>query len=192
MGSRVIPAHTWLKPPHPAPFLPPEGAQDASETVVVMGGTSIGNGNDGRQVKEWRATLVAGVTTVTPVGGGEEWVAATHGAETISLAFDNNMNPVLAYQVGSSSNLYYYSTLAQAYDTLVVPGTSSCRVCVDDAREIAQVISDVIFAYTTGSAMFWREQRDRYEVARKVGDTTGKIKRMGMNEERRMQIEVWS
>lgn len=157
-----------------------------------MGGTAIGNGADGRLIQEWEAVLSAGVVSVGVVGASAVWSTSAPGAEMISLAFDNNMNPVLAYQVGSTSKLHFYSTLAQGYDTMDVAGTTSCRVCVDDARKIAQVDSDVIFAYTTGTELIWREQRDRYEVPRVVGSTTGKIKRMGMSEVMRMQIEVWS
>lgn len=188
----MIPAHQFIDPPIVTAFQPPEDSQGNPLRHRVMGGVAIGNGNEGRRVREWEAVLDAGTTTVGAVGETATWSTPTPGAETIALAFDNNMNPVLAYQVGNTSRLYFYSTLAQAYDTLVVPGTTSCRVITDDGRVFAQVSSDVIFAYTTGTELHWREQRDRYEVAYKAGDTKGKIKRMGMNEGMRMQIEVWS
>lgn len=186
----MIPAQTFIVPPMPAPFQPPEPANGAPLVDRVWGGETLYDGAPGRHIKLWVAEWALDVVSIRPDGGTVEWTCPAPGATQISIAFDNNMNPVVAYQASGQSMLDYFSTLSSDRDTLIIPGTTSCMVRVDDDRRTFNSSSDVIFAYTTGSECFWRTQRDRYEVSRKVGDTTKRIIRMGMSETRRFQIEV--
>jgi hypothetical protein len=79
--------------------------------------------------------------------------------------------------------------LTSTYLTKDFEGTTSCRVAVDDARDFYNTNSDVIFAYTKNNTLYWRQQRDRYEIERVVGTTAKKLIRMGLAQTNRLQFE---
>lgn len=185
----MIPANAITTTPITGTFYPPEDGPYTPGQHTVLGGVAIGDSSKGRQVKYWRATLAAGSVSIHPVGEPVAYSLSVPGASTIALAFDNNMAVVLAWQTSTGSNLYYFDTLTGTYLTKEFNGTTSCRVCVDDARDFYNTNSDVIFAYTKNNTLYWRQQRDRYEIERVVGTTAKKLIRMGLAQTNRLQFE---
>jgi hypothetical protein len=157
---------------------------------VVLGGTAIGDGAAGRQVKNWTVDYTSGNILVGPEGGATALTLPAPGAISVSLAFDNNMGVVLAWMTTSGASLYYYNTITSAYTTRTFTGITSCRVCVDDARDFNSAGSDVIFGYTDGTHLRYRQQRDRYDVEYTVMATPKKLKRMAPSIANRLQFEL--
>jgi hypothetical protein len=157
----------------------------------VLGGTAIGNGSDGRMVKDWEISYAGGVITVNPVGGPAELTLAIAGVTSVSLGFDNNMAVAIAYMTAAGAHLYFYSTLTAGYDTYTVPGATSCRACVDDPRTFDEGASDVLFGYVLGDNLYYRQQRDRYAVPYLVGAAAGGIaSKMGATRGIRVKFEL--
>lgn len=189
----MIPGGTtnFTAAPVQATFLSPLDRPYQSLTYSCMGGPALNDGSQGRRVKEWIATYASGVISVKPIDGPIAYThAVAEAVKTICLAFDNNMNPNLCWQtVDGKSILYYYNTTTSSYSTLTVSGTTSCRVSVDDGRLTTVGNSDVIFAYTTGTQLKYRQQRDRYLTEYVVGNTTKRLIRLGMSSGNRLQFE---
>jgi hypothetical protein len=143
----------------------------------VWGGTAIGNGVAGRQVQYWEVSYETGSIRVRPEGGAEAFSLPVAGVTSCSLAFDQNMGVVLAWQTATGSFIYFYSSTG-AYTTLEVTGTTSCRIVVDDLRIESTASSDVIFAYTLDNTLYWRQQRENYTIQRTVGATTGVLQKL--------------
>lgn len=185
----MIPANAITISPISGEFRPPESMPHNPSQHTTLGGFAIGDPSKGRQFQNWTAILAAGNVTVQPSNAGVAFSMPAPGAQSVALAFDNNMGIVLAWQTASGSNLYYFDTTTAAYTTRTFPGTTSCRVCVDDAREFYAPSSDVIFAYTKNNVLYWRQQRDRYDIERVVGSTTKRLIRMGLSQTNRLQFE---
>lgn len=175
-----------------APFLEP--LQSWPYTPLeekVLGGTAIGNGQAGRMVQNWFITYASGVINVFPEAGMPQFSMAVAGVQTVSLAFDPNMNVAIAYQTSVGANLYYYNTLIAGYSTMIISGATSCRACVDDPRLFDTGGSDVIFSYVLTSSLYYRVQRERYLVEHGVGPAVKSVlTKTGFTTAQRMQFEL--
>lgn len=186
----MIPGNAITPTPIQGLFKPPENGTHSFTTHTVFGGIALNDPSKGRQYRQWSVTLLAGVIEVRPVGASVVFTRAAPSAISVSLAFDSNMGLVVAWQNSTgTSELYYFDTLLTQYTTRSFSGTTSCKVCVDDARPAAEAASDVIFAYTRNNNLYWRQQRDRYDVERLVGATNKKLIRLGLSETNRLQFE---
>ena len=132
-----------------------------------------------------------GLIKVNPVTNSVVFTLAATGVTSVSLAFDNNMGLVIAWTTSTGANLYYYDTPTSSYVTRNFPGITSCRVCVDDPREFYTSNSDVIFGYTIGGNLCYRQQRDRYNVEYIIQPTTRPLIKMGPSSENRLQFDMY-
>lgn len=177
----------------PAAFREPENLTVNSLSDKAQGGIALNDPSKGRTYQLWVAEYESGEIRIKPENAGSYvFSLPAPGAITISLAFDNNMGVVLAWQTANSSHLYHYQTLTSSYGTKVVTGTTSCKVAIDEPANFYLPKSDVIFAYTKNDSLFFTVQRERYENEHLAGVTLGKIIRMGMNEHNRFQFECGS
>ncbi len=186
----MIPANAFTPTPNSSAFISPYNLAYTPLSQTVLGGTAIGDGAAGRQVKNWTATFTGSAIEVAAVGDAPSFTLAVTDVQSVSLAFDNNMGVVLAWMTTGGANLYYFNTVTSSYTTEFFSGVTSCRVVVDDAREFNTANSDVIFGYTKAGSLYWRQQRDRYQIERLIGTTTKKLKRMGPNTLNRLQFEL--
>jgi hypothetical protein len=187
----MIPANAFTPTPIISNFQPPYDQPYQPLLQNVLGGVAIGNASLGRQVKIWTVAYNGVSITVKPIDGPIAFTLVAANVQTVSLAFDNNMGLVIAWQViGGGSNLYYFDTLTSQYITRLFAGTTSCRVCVDDARDFYTSQSDVIFSYTLGTNLYWRQQRDRYDNQYLIGPTTKLLRKAAPNTGNRLQFQL--
>ena len=156
----------------------------------VWGGVALGDASQGRLVKLWEVRAVNGELRVAPVGQAVLLSVPAPGALSAGLAFDTAMRAVLTWTTAEGAYLYYYDTLTLGYVSRFFAGVSSARVAVDDPRTFYTASSDVIFAYTLGGTLYWRQQRDRYDEARVIGPTPGALIKIGMSTVNRLQFEI--
>jgi hypothetical protein len=186
----MIPANTFTTVPEVSQFITPYNDQYFPLSQNVLGGVAVGDPSLGRQVKVWNVSYNGTFINVKPNDGPVAFSLAATDVKTVSLAFDNNMGLVITWTTTGGANLYYYDTLTSAYITRNFPGIASCRVCVDDARDFYLASSDVIFSYTLGGSLYWRQQRDRYDVQYLIGVTTKTLIRAAPNVGNRLQFEL--
>lgn len=187
----MIPENSFTPTPIVSSFQAPYNLPYTPLTQTVLGGVALNNPSEGRQYQIWNITYTGTDIEVSTASGPVVFSITESDVMTVSLAFDNNMALVIAWQTsGFESKLYYFDTLTSRYTTRTFAGTTSCRVCVDDAREFYTTSSDVIFSYTTGTNLYYRQQRDRYDVAYLIGATTGRLRKMAPNTGNRLQFEL--
>lgn len=184
----MIPGNLFTPEPDVSGFEPPLDLPYRPLTQVVQGGIALNNPSQGRQFQQWQVSYANDTISVQPVAQPVVFTLPVTGALAVSLAFDNNMGVVLNWQTINSSVIYYYDTLTAAYNTLTVPGTTSSRICVDDARTFYTAQSDVMFAYTRAGNLCYRQQRDRYQVEYVIGPTTKKLFKVGQSLINRLQF----
>lgn len=114
----------------------------------------------------------------------------------LSLAFDQNGNPFIAYVEDGDAKFWWYDT--DINDTVVtaLPADSlTPRCCIDDKRELRSGTSDIILCYVNGGALKKRMERDRYTIEyivdnpflHPVFELPAVLKRVGMNKKNRLQ-----
>lgn len=190
----MIPANAFTAHPIVSDFVTPLNEPYTPLTQKVYGGIALNDPAKGRLYQYWIASCSNGVISVAPENNAVVFSLDTNSLSgapfAISLAFDNNMSVVLAWSTVMGSYLYYFDTLTSGYITREFLGHNSCRVCVDDANDYYSQLSDVIFAYTQNGNLYWRQQRDRYDVERLIGPATGRLIKVGKNRGNRLQFEL--
>lgn len=172
----MMPDNTPAATPHVTGFLyPVKGPGDAAQDWE-MGGKWLNDPSEGLQVKLWHVAAIYnnGTDTIDVVldapGGvavGEPKRVLFSGADIteVSLAFDQNMNPCIAYMQGSAAKLLWYDpTIPGMTHTTLPAGTYDVRVTLDDKRPFATGDSDIVLAYLRGGTLYIRYQRDRFNV----------------------------
>lgn len=186
----MIPGNNFTPTPIISTFQPPYDEPYTALSQNVLGGIALNNSSQGRQYRTWNVTYTGGNIEVRPVGNSIAFTLPAVDVQTVSLAFDNNMGVVIAWKTTGGANLYYYDTLTSQYITRFFSGVLSCRVCVDDARDFYTANSDVIFGYTLGADLYYRQQRDRYDTQYNIGPSVKRLIRMAPNVGNRLQFEL--
>lgn len=157
---------------------------------TVMGGISLNDPSKGRLYQPWTVKYSGGNILVNPGAEATVFTLPVSGVTSVSLAFDNNMSPVIAWTSVNGANLYYYNTLGLTYTTRYFEGINSCRVCVDNPEDYYDGASDVIFGYTLNNNLCYRQQRDRYDIEYIISESSRILSRMGPTTANRLQFEL--
>lgn len=174
-----------------AEFLEPDDIETPSSLVdYELGGVGLNDSSQGLKVRTWRLRLVGNDVRINADGVPETTLFTRSGITELSLAFDQNMRPYVAFVQNGQSVLRWYDTLAQQQVFLdLAAGTVTPRVCLDDKRPLQVGASDVILAYVLNGNLYFRAQRDRFEVEYLLQeDVGGRLIRVGMNRKYRLQF----
>lgn len=163
----MLPGNVLSTTPVPARF---SGARSLPITKTVDyedGGIAFNDPSQGLLYQRWRARIVGDdvvfdAPTVAPVV-----VFTQPGITEISISFDQNMRPVIAFVSGGRGYLRWYDTAVG--DQVVTPLAEDVitpRVTLDDKRAMQSGISDIILGYKRGNMLYYRQQRDRFLIER--------------------------
>lgn len=168
------------------PLPHPDNLKTIGLTDKELGGVAINNGSQG--LSNWVWTV-----NVEPDGAVKLWregeAATTVLVQTdiadIALAFDQNMQPVLAWESTTGELfLYWFNPVIQSFVTDSFGLGRNPRLAMDDKRIRSLGTSDVIFAYISEGKLCYRMQRDRfvteYIVATDITDSRLKLQRIGL------------
>lgn len=167
-----------------------------------LGGVALNDPSQGLRVKLWEGTLV--IDRDTGVGGvyveapGVARTLLFSGADIteIDIAFDQNMNPFVAYQQGSAAKIYWYDpTIPGMTHTTLPAGSHSLRCTLDDKRQFNVGDSDIVLGYVRAGNLCVRYQRDRYSVETVLRSGIGgnaRLVSMAMNTGSRLQFRLRS
>lgn len=175
----------------PAEFLAPDDIEASSSLVdYELGGVGLNDASQGLKVRTWRLRAVANDIRISAESVPEVTLFTRSGITELSLAFDQNMRPYVAFVENGQSVLRWYDTLAEQQVFLdLAEGTVTPRVCLDDKRPLQVGASDVILAYVLNNNLYFRAQRDRFEIEYLLkADVGGRIIRVGMNRNYRLQF----
>lgn len=186
----MFPLNELATPSHIAGFAYPvkSTAPEDDKQDWEMGGTALNNPSDGLLVQLWKFTLVVDEeTTIGSVYVEAPSVAATllfadEDIAEIAGAFDQNMNPVVAYMQSGNPMLWWWDPTAGAMVHTALPGGCfDLRVALDDKRAFNVSDSDVILSYVRGGSLYYRYERERYATEHLLkADVSGLIS-IGMN-----------
>lgn len=184
--------------PIPAPWVERVNAHNAPLIDYETGGAELGVGSDS-VAYEWKVESDGSSVWVSREGVAPVVVLTDTDITEVSLAFDQTMNPHIAYVAGGVAKFYWWDTLANAYATMALASVRSPRCCSDEKSPLLPGDRDLLLAYMRGSTLYVRAQRDRFGTeytmtpdavsAAKITATT-RLVSVGMNTGRRLQFRL--
>ena len=189
----MLPHNAISTQPTYAAYQSPDDIDNQSAQSFEYGGIAINDASKGRLYQVWRAYFDAAGAYVAPSVAGTPvtTLVVGTGITYVSVGFDSNMAPALAYVQNGVFYFRWYNTSISSFQTDTHADWTSAKVSTDDKRKGEEGISDVIVAYTRAGTLYWRQERDRYTVEYTVGVSgTRTLTRLGMNVQERMQFEL--
>lgn len=182
--------------PVPADFYSPDDIERPNPLEdYEMGGIALSDPSGGLQDRIWTCTVDSnGRFFLSAPGVAEVHVFTAAGTTDVNFTFDQNMRPFFAYTQNRRAKIRWYDTVAGGnVITELSDGDTYLRCCLDDKRQNAtsQGNNDIILAYVRAGKLYYRQQRDRFEVEYLLAETIpGKIlTRIGMAKNYRLQFE---
>lgn len=155
-----------------------------------LGGIALNDPSAGLTVQVWKFTLEVDKDT----GDSFVYVEAPSVAKTllftgsymteIAGAFDQNMNPMVAYIESGIPKFWWWDSTANAMVHTTLPtGSFDLRCSLDDKRRFNVSESDVILSYIRGGSLYYRIQRERYMTEHLLQDNVSRLVCSAMNVE---------
>ena len=185
-SSQVVGEFLWPK------NLPIDGIE-----AYELGGIALYDTSAGLMYQGWRVYAdELGDVYIGPIGGPYSWFISLPGITEISLAFDYNMNPTLAFTQNGVAKFRWFNTVTAEFEITELPGARNPRMSLDDKRPFAGDWNDIVLTYIQDDNLLCRYQRDRYEVAyllmADLSHTivSPELHKTGMNVHNRFQFEL--
>lgn len=175
-----------------APFI---GARRITPSAWVSyddGPIALQNPHSGLLYQVWRARYIGDTVYLAAPNYLESPFLKVRCLESLSLSFDQNGRPLLAYVLNGTLYLYWHHTLTQRYEhTVINTQVTGHSVCLDNRRPIGILDSNVILGYTKDDNLYYAIQSDRYAVSRLLArDVNGFLIQIGMSAQNRFQFLV--
>lgn len=147
------------------PYIGARALQGSATVDHEDGGIALQDPSRGLMYQIWRARIINdGIVIDAP--SVPEFVAYSGTDITeVSLAFDQNMRLTMAFvESGEAKLLWYDSFIGQEVVTTLPADAVTPRVTLDDKRRTQASVSDIILGYKRGNSLYYRQQRDRFQV----------------------------
>lgn len=175
-----------------APFIGGRALPVKNEVDYETGGVAIQDPSKGLNYQVWRARILNDKTqiVVDAENVGEAVLVTGFNITEVSLTFDQNMQPVVAYVEDRQAKMLWYDATIPSNVTLNLTGAITPRVSLDDKRDNQSLASDVILAYLRDGSLYQRKQRERYDTERLLAANINKpgLIKIGMNTKLRFQF----
>lgn len=195
----MIPEERLSSQPMPAALFNPWAMDDLAS--LHWGPVALQDTSQGLNVQVWRADAVGDeIRLSAPKSPEFLWYQHSAGLHQVSLAFDQNARPVVAF-VDSEGGAFlrWFDPVPNDIVNmdLAALGAETPRVTLDDSRPFNIDDSDVILAYVREGALRYRQQRDRFEeeYTPPIGEggssaSVERLRHVSMNAGLRMQFVV--
>jgi len=129
------------------------------------GGIALNDASEGLQYQMWHGFLDGDDICVEAPNTAKTVVYTGADITEISFTFDQLMRINIAFVQEGVAKLYWYdSTIADYTVTSFERGARLPRVFLDDKRDSQTEVSDILLVYIADYSLFYRLQRDRYEI----------------------------
>lgn len=180
------------------PFVRPVRSVGEYLSDYELAGVALRDGTRGMQVRTWVAYVMESRQVWVSAPGVAPSLLFTRGVDIqeLALAFDNNMNPFVAFREGAlgtagSSYIWWFDSTDSTQKFTALPaGVVNPRCCVDDHRASQSGNSDVVLSYIRAGSLYARYQRERYvteHLLRSGLGTNAELVDLSMNRVWRLQ-----
>ena len=192
----ALPDNRLSSEPVPGYFLGARAQVFPDYIDYMDGGVAIQDPSLGLDYQTWTAEIVSDVIEDNIMLSAPTFPATSvytgDDITEVSLAFDQNMQVCIAFVEAGVAKLLWYDTTVSELVVTVIPGNvSHPRVALDDNREFNRANIDIILAYIRDGALYYRQQRDRYQIERQLSSGPWiALVRIGMGSTLRFQFQV--
>lgn len=129
-----------------------------------MGGIALGDTSYGLETDLWRLAYddKTGNLFINKIGGDKQLLLNQLGISKVSLAFDVNMRPAYALEIGDNVELTYYDTALEQQVSMKIDNVHSPYVMLDERRYENIANADVLLFYIRERHLCMRLQRHRF------------------------------
>lgn len=143
-----------------------------------LAGVYLNNPDQGLMVKLWHLVarpdadpdsdvvhvVVSAPGGVSPGEASRELFSGA-GITEVALAFDQNMNPFVAYMQGGEAKFYWYDgNVPGMVHTSLSAGSYDPRCTLDEKNDFNVSESDIVLSYLRAGNLCVRYQRERYQI----------------------------
>lgn len=159
-----------------------------------MGGIALQDPSQGLRFKLWtvRYNQSTGDVLLSAPAVPESVAFNRPNVTELSLSFDQNMNPFIAFVQAGAARFWWYDPIVsgQVFEESLIASGITPRCTLDDKRPTQTGNSDIILAYVRAGSLYFRQQRDRYTVEYLLQAGVVGLKTIGMNAKYRLQLEI--
>jgi len=187
----AIPLNRLSSFPVISDFLEPYDKETEFLTDWQRGGRALQDPSEGLDVQNWQVSLSGSDVVITPETIGSPTTAFTASGEIteLSLAFDQNMRPFIAFVEDEVAKYYWYNPITQTNSIEeIAEGATSPRCVLDDVRSTQNDNSRIILAYNRDGNLNYRSQEDRYETEYVLTAAPSRLLKIGMGVNNRLQF----
>ena len=188
----MLPNNQWSSMPVIADLLYPRDTKESLLSSKDYGPIAVQNTTQGLKAKVWSVSYDSASGAVRLQDGSLLFVEKN--IKELDLTFNQTANPFVAYRVGSNIKIFWYDTTTSTYVNKTI-GLGDQPFCyLDERRPEFSAKSDVILIYHRNGSVYYRLQRDRFDIERPTG-ITGKtnlvIENFGMAKNNRLLIKFY-
>lgn len=157
-----------------------------------MGGVALGDASQGQLVQLWHIFVrnQREVWVESPTQAPVMLFSRIYPITEVSLAFDQNMRPTVAFVEDKQAYLWWYDTLAGEQVFTHYPGATNPRCTLDDKRASQAAQASIILAYIRDGGLYFRDQADRFQTEYLLSPTVpGELLEIGMAKNFRLQFK---
>lgn len=188
----MLPDGVLLDTPVVSPYLYQVRGKLEPLVDYEMGGRAIQDPSAGLAYQNWTLRWASGNFYLSADQVAEQYVFSEPDVIRVALAFDQNMQPFIAFETDSSARFRWYQTSSSSFVISDLPAGSR-NVCAifDEKRPQLLGKSDILLFYQRGTALYYRQQRDNYATEYLLReDIGGELTAAGMTRGHRIQFRV--
>ena len=188
----MMPNNILSSTPVPAAFLSPRDFIPNELEDWDNGPIALSDPTYGLFARKWKGRYEDGNVIYSATGVADQVIYTAAGITELSITFDQNGNPCFAYVQDGAAKMRWYDSQAGDYAIFSLAADAiTPKVALDDKRKNHTSQSDIILAYIRSGGLYMRMQRDRFGVEYTLNaNVGGKLRRIGMSINYRMQFEV--
>ena len=187
----MLPNNQWSSQAVVDDLLNPRDKKKINATTSSDNGPiAINNTSRGLMAKIWTASY-NNVTGLITLQDGTKLFTDVNLKE-LSLTFNQNGDPFIAFRSGTRIKIWWFDPLLSNYTIKDITSGDQPFCYLDERRPEFSANSDVFIIYRRAGEIFYRLQRDRFDVEYStgiVGGTDIVIECFGMAKNNRLQIK---
>jgi hypothetical protein len=181
----------------------PRGDLYTPLTSYELGGIALENTSEGLFYQLWTCYVPNSTTGQVyldaPSLEAPIVILTIPGIQQVSLTFDQNMHPFIAYQTSAGSFFYWYDPLTGQFTTTELEsGATTPRCSLDDKRLDATLdgTNDILLFYIVAGNLYYRQEREQYATIHNINPTlasqiqSAEIVDVGMNVNWYFQVKI--
>ena len=199
----MMPGNALSNPTLYSAYLPPDNIPPSFTISYQEGGVGLSDASQGLQVQVWTLSIEGPITMNDMVISSPNTLPtillSAPNVTQISLAFDQNMKPCIAYVSQGNAYFWWYDNTIPGYTIITLPATSTNPQCTLDDKRVLSInlgLSDIILCYLLNNNLYMRMERDRFTIDYVLRTSVGNdipnpsLWKIGMNNNLRLDFTL--